>query len=123
MDYTDFLELIELAGNGNDEPTGVAYSEVGAGVYLVMAWLENDSAQGYVKVINRKSYTLMGKLAYNCDDLQCDYDYDWYMFTDKDGNVFDSENYVYPTEQNYKEWKELIEDVIKGVESGVLVKG
>ena len=121
MDYTDFLELIELAGNG--DPTGVVYSEVGAGVYLVMAWLENDSAQGYVKVINGKSYTLMGKLAYNCDDLQCDYDYDWYMFTDKDGNVFDSENYVYPTEQNYKEWKELIEDVIKGVESGVLVRG
>ena len=47
MDYTDFLELIELAGNG--DPTGVAYSEVGAGVYLVMAWLENDSGLSEVR--------------------------------------------------------------------------
>ncbi len=31
---------------------------------------------------------LIGKVAYNCDDLQCDYDWDWMMPTDEDGNVF-----------------------------------
>lgn len=116
MKYEDFLKLVEMA-KGTD---GCAYTEVGAGLCLVMAWLENDSGQGYTQEYNGKTYTLMGKIAYNCDDLQCDYDWDWYMPTDKDGNVFDTENYVYATEQNYKEWLELIEDTVNGVKSGVL---
>ena len=119
MKYEDFLRLIELA-KGTD---GTAYTEVGAGLYLVVAWLENESGQGYTQEYNGKTYTLMGKIAYNCDDLQCDYDCDWYMPTDKDGNVFDTENYIYDTEQNYKEWLELIEDTVDGVRSGVLVRG
>lgn len=35
--------------------------------------------------------TLCVKLAINIDDLQCDYDIDWFMPWDKDGNVYDSE--------------------------------
>lgn len=36
-------------------------------------------------------YTLCAKLAVNIDDLQCDYDIDWYMPWDKDGNIYDTD--------------------------------
>lgn len=51
---------------------GCAYMYLGNGLYLVMARDDNDN---------------IAKIAYNCDDFQCDYDYDWYMPTYADGNV------------------------------------
>lgn len=46
-------------------------------LYLVLAY---DSENG-----------LLGKIAYNVDDLQCDYDTDWEMPCDLVGDVIDTE--------------------------------
>lgn len=51
------------------------YEEFGS-FYLVAAWNENK--------------TVDCKIAYNCDALQCDYDFDWYMPV-IDGEVYDTE--------------------------------
>ena len=37
---------------------------------------------------------LMAKIAYNTDDLQCDYDIDWYEPTNKDGDLLGNEWYA-----------------------------
>lgn len=38
--------------------------------------------------------TLVGKLAINVSDLQCDYDVDWYMPYDKYNRVYDTQMYI-----------------------------
>lgn len=43
-------------------------------------------------------WTLCGKVAYNCDDLQCDYDYDWYMPSDKEGDIYDTSIAIHSVE-------------------------
>ena len=52
--------------------------EAGSDLHLVASW---DEDEGGVKC----------KIAYNCDDLQCDYDCDWYMPSHKDGDVWYAE--------------------------------
>jgi len=56
---------------------------------LVFGWQE-----GYMpdpKLIQRDGYTLCAKIAINIDDLQCDYDMDWYMPYYENGEVWDTE--------------------------------
>jgi hypothetical protein len=52
---------------------------VDSNLYLVATWNEDEGR-------------VLCKIAYNCDDLQCDYDIDWYMPRHKDdGDVWDTE--------------------------------
>ena len=37
---------------------------------------------------------MCGKVAVNIDDLQCDYDFDWYMPWSEDGDVYDTETSI-----------------------------
>lgn len=37
---------------------------------------------------------LCGKIAYNCDDLQCDYDFDWLMPLTASEEIIDTEIYA-----------------------------
>lgn len=39
-------------------------------------------------------WTLCAKIAINIDDLQCDYDYDWYMPQYADGDVYDTDSAI-----------------------------
>ena len=69
-------------------------------------------------------YTLVGKVAYNRDDLQCDYDVDWYMpcinTGEWSGEVFDTEIAI--TSPNDAEWLEKqLQEAIQGVKDGSLV--
>ena len=42
------------------------------------------------KKVGGDIYTLCAKLAVNIDDLQCDYDFDWYMPYAENGDVWDT---------------------------------
>lgn len=45
----------------------------------------------YCLVIGLGEEGIQGKIAYNCDDLQCDYDIDWLM-PQKHGEVYDTDH-------------------------------
>lgn len=77
-------------------------------IYLVASWSEFE---GRVNC----------KIAYNCDDLQCDYDWDWWMPHHKDDNeVWDTElelreGYAEAdAEYFYKEAKAMDEQILAG---------
>lgn len=88
---------------------------------LVIGWSE-----GYEKdkcYIQKKEgdtlYTICSKLAVNIDDLQCDYDFDWYMPWSEDGEVWDTEttvptNYKIPLDWYIEKSKEMLEAFKKG---------
>lgn len=61
---------------------------------------------------------LFAKIAYNCDSLQCDYDYDWYMPEHKsyDGDLIDAEIYDCETktaENIYEDVKTYYAEIIE----------
>lgn len=60
---------------------GVCYNKLFDNLYVVI---------GY----NADGFTLACKIAVNCDDLQCDYDWDWNMPYDEEG-VIDTEYSIY----------------------------
>lgn len=49
------------------------------------------------------------KIAYNCDDLQCDYDIDWLMPVDSEGDVIDTEFVFYRDQKLEDELEAAIE--------------
>ena len=91
-----------------DNPTGTHYYDLDldSGLHLVVGEYEDE---------------ICVKVAYNCGDLQCDYDYDWEMPLYKDGecafveDVLD-ENTDWNKEAQYliKEAKAMDEEVAKG---------
>ena len=77
-----------------DDTNGVYYAPVshlddGRDLCIVVGWVAGygDGNEDY----QRDGYTLCAKLAINIDDLQCDYDVDWYMPWDDEGNVYDTD--------------------------------
>ena len=77
-----------------DGVNGVIYQPIstlddGRDLCIVFGWCEGyaDGNEDY----QRDGYTLCAKLAINIDDLQCDYDIDWYMPWDDEGNVYDTD--------------------------------
>lgn len=52
------------------------------------------------------------KIAYNCDDLQCDYDIDWLMPIDSDGDVIDTE-FVFYRDQKLEDELEAAIDTLR----------
>ena len=78
----DWETLAEIA-KGN--PDGTAYMSVAKmaddrELFLVMGYNEENK--------------LSSKLAFNTDDLQCDYAWDWEMPTNNNGEVWDTETAV-----------------------------
>lgn len=87
-DATPFLlrKLTAFVKEAQKEPfEGVSYfllsREYSEPLYLVLSWAEDEE---------NGNLTLWGKIAYNCDDLQCDYTWDWDQVIIK-GEVFDTE--------------------------------
>jgi len=66
----------------------VKHLKDGRNLCLVFGWVDGyqDGGEDY----QRDGYTLCCKLAINIDDLQCDYDVDWYMPWDSKGEVYDT---------------------------------
>lgn len=91
---------------------GCAYYELGNGLYIVMA--ASDIEQG----IN------VAKIAFNCDDLQCDYDFDWHMPSFKDtGEVLYTEIPLFKHSRKYdaKVFYELYKAMVREIEKGNLI--
>ena len=76
------------SGEFNDGVYHTKPNEVG--LAIVIGWEDGyDKEEDLIQqVVGKDVYTLCGKVAYNCDDLQCDYDIDWYMPWDKSGDVY-----------------------------------
>ena len=63
-------------------------------MYLVMGWsggFDKDDTQQNPYADGE--YRICTKLAYNCDSLQCDYEYDWEMpYDENTGDVDDTDS-------------------------------
>ena len=59
----------------------------GRDVAIVLGFVDgyDEDADEYQIILNEKLLTMCGKVAVNIDDLQFDYDFDWYMPWFKDG--------------------------------------
>lgn len=65
-------------------------------------------------------FTLCAKVAINIDDLQCDYNFDWYMPSTKDGDIYDTDSaltgdYKRDLDGLLDQAKEMIKLMKKGV--------
>ena len=93
----------------------------GKTIALVLGYeLGYDDGEEYQAKCGDKTYTLCGKIAVNIDDLQCDYDYDWYMPWNKNGDVFDTSTALSKNHKQDLEWflsqaDEMIDLLQKGV--------
>lgn len=75
----ELKKFIEEVLKDNRNFDGCRYHYLDDTYALVFAWTDvYGLGQGE---------SLCCKIAYNCDDLQCDYDWDWYMPIDKDNDV------------------------------------
>ena len=120
----EFKNAIDTMLNGYID--GVSYiplskTDDGKTIALVLGYElgYNDGEKWQVKV-GTKTYTLCGKIAINIDDLQCDYDYDWYMPSNKDGDIYDtsmalSKNHAEDLTWFLGEAEEMINLMNKGV--------
>ena len=80
----------------NNYIDGVVYFELGKTddgktIALVLGYEDgyNDGEDYQVKM-GDTTLTLCGKIAVNIDDLQCDYDFDWFMPWGENGDVYDT---------------------------------
>lgn len=94
----------------------------GKAIALVIGY-ESDYEYGDCKYQSRLgdvTFTLCGKIAFNCDDLQCDYDFDWHMPWNKDGDVYDTDTAIDGTQDQLNWWLEEAERIISGLNNGEL---
>ena len=119
-----FCKVLEMA-RGGEFNTGVCYTRPNSqGFSIVFGWQDGyDKDDTLIQQLDGgKLYTLCCKVAYNCDDLQCDYDYDWYMPCDKDGNVYDTEMAV-ATVRDYEWFETELKRVSELYDKGEIKKG
>lgn len=93
------------------EPDGTYWLKVGENkdgktVAIVIGWsVDYERGEEYQKFVTVNGvtmvYTLVAKIAYNCDDMQCDYDYDWHMPCTEDGDVYDTDHAVCANSYDY----------------------
>ena len=81
---------IDFVWNNKDGTSYIEMGELpdGRKLCLVFGW-DSDYDKGdcaYQDIIGDTVYTICSKLAVNIDDLQCDFDIDWYMPCDKKTN-------------------------------------
>ena len=89
-----YANLVKKALDNKDGATWMECKTLDDGrkLCLVMGWCEGyEKGEGYQFEKDGIIYTLCSKLAVNIDDLQCDFDMDWYMPWDKETNeVYDT---------------------------------
>lgn len=116
----DFKKGIEWASKN---PDGcyffkVGKTEDGKDIALVLGHVEGyEEGEKYQTKSGDTIFTLCGKVAVNIDDLQCDYNYDWYMPWDENGDVFDSETAINDEELDYLYFMGEIKDVVSMLKS------
>lgn len=82
--------------------------------------LYSDLGNGLALVASQQEEGVFAKIAYNCDDLQCDYNWDWQMPVYKDGEICFTETLVQKgkitklTDWFLKCYKEMISEIVTG---------
>lgn len=98
----------------------VEYGDEYRDVCLVLGWTKGyEEGEKYQEIECGNLYTLCGKIAFNTDDLQCDYDWDWSMPVFADGDVMDTEIAISGVE-DYESFVKNAEYVIEKMNSGEL---
>lgn len=99
----EFKNAIDTMLNGYID--GVSYiklgeTDEGKTIAIVIGWQDGygndrngqcDGEKWQVKYGDKLIFTLCAKVAINIDDLQCDYNFDWYMPSTKDGGIYDTD--------------------------------
>lgn len=89
-------------------------------------WFYNLDGLLNIVVSNNDENEVVAKIAYNIDDLQSDYDLDWYMPVYTDGEVADTEialskgGFRKDAEWFYKNFKSMLREMKQG---NLLCKG
>lgn len=128
----DFKNAIDTMLNGYID--GVSYLPLGKTdddktIAIVIGWQDGygndrngqcDGEKWQVKYGDNLIFTLCAKVAINIDDLQCDYNFDWYMPSDEDGDIYDTDTALTGDYKCDLEWllgeaKEMIKLMKKGV--------
>ena len=120
-----FKNAIDTMLNGYID--GVSYvplskTDDGKTIALVLGYeLGYNDGEDYQVKVGTETYTLCGKIAINVDDLQCDYDFDWYMPSNKDGDIYDTSMALSKNHAEDLTWfLSQAEEVINLMNKGVL---
>ena len=120
-----FKNAIDTMLNGYID--GVSYvplskTDDGKTIALVLGYeLGYNDGEDYQVKVGTETYTLCGKIAVNIDDLQCDYDFDWYMPSNKDGDIYDTSMALSKNHAEDLTWfLSQAEEVINLMNKGVL---
>ena len=129
ISYSEFEKGVKKASEQND---GVVFFKIGKtpenkDIAIVIGWddacgLDEDMEANYIE----NHYILSAKVAYNCDDLRCDYGWDWYMPEIKETNdVLDTGLFLSKNpeglKKDYSYICELVDKVLDGYKNGNLV--
>lgn len=113
MTLEDYKNLVWMVAQMD---AGTAWHKIGETkdgrtIALVLGWTDGyeESPNYHQKNYSGDVYTLAGKIAYNCDDLQCDFDYDWYEFTDRDSEELYDDTMAIGVDSTDEEWKAELE--------------
>lgn len=108
-----------------EQTEGVGWVEMGdlpdgRKLCFVVGWGEGyEKGDGEIqKEVCDRIFTVCGKLAVNVSDLQCDYDMDWYMPSNKNGDVYDTDEAY--DEENLSWWESEAEKIIELFKNGEL---
>ena len=128
ISFSEFEKGVKRAFEQKD---GVTFFKVGKtpenkDIAIVIGWddaygLDEDMEAYYIE----NHCILSAKVAYNCDDLQCDYGWDWYMPEVKgtndvlDTGLFLSKN-LEDLKNDYNYICELVDKVLDGYKNGDL---
>lgn len=119
----EYNELVEMAKNNLDGTSWHVMGKLkdGRELCLVMGYGgDYEKGEKYQVIKNGIVYTLCQKLAVNIDDLQCDYDMDWYMPSYKDdGEVWYTETSV-KSDKDVDYYNKEAEAIIKSFEKDEL---
>lgn len=121
----EFKNAIDTMLNGYID--GVSYiplskTDDGKTIAIVIGWQDgyDDGEKWQVKYGDNLIFTLCAKVAINIDDLQCDYNFDWYMPSNKSGDIYDTDTALSGDYKRDLAWllseaKEMINLMNKGV--------
>ena len=96
---------------------GTWYHKLGNNLYYVMAAAGDpnnyDAEDVELFATSKDGYIVLGKIAVNIDDLQSDYDFDWFMPYEEDGDAWDTESEFYKEEDFLKRASEIMSEYEK----------
>ena len=125
MTLDEFKNGIDWLMSNHDGCVNVKVGKTpeGKDVAIVLGFVDgyDKDADEYQIMLNEKLLTMCGKIAVNINDLQFDYDFDWYMPWSKDGDIYDAETSIGKSiERTYNYLLDEAKYVLSELENGNL---